>query len=91
MPHFARTRSSTLKHAQHLQRQRLAVVALRRLQPIAPKPISRRRIALHVQQVLNQLVHVLGLEDPAEPCPTWCEPERGACFQRGMSLRARQW
>ena len=23
-----------------------------------------------------------------EPCPTWCEPERGARFQREMSLRA---
>ena len=25
-----------------------------------------------------------------EPCPTRCEPERGAGFQRGMSLRARR-
>ena len=23
-----------------------------------------------------------------KPCPTWCEPERGARFQREMSLRA---
>ena len=22
-----------------------------------------------------------------QPCPTWYEPERGPCFQRGMSLK----
>ena len=26
-----------------------------------------------------------------KPCPTRYEPERGACFQRGVSLRARRW
>jgi len=25
--------------------------------------------------------------DNAQPCPTWYEPERGAYFQRGMSLK----
>ena len=35
-------------------------------------------------------VDVVALESTGEPCPTWYEPERGACFQRGMRLKARQ-
>ena len=51
----------------------------------------------HVSRVFGRHLTAVGIVNPRkvfhsfQPCPTWCEPERGACFQRGMSLRARQW
>ena len=44
--------------------------------------------SLYVPAKTNNLASVLAKEPRRiqQPCPTWCEPERRACFQRGMSL-----